>query len=56
MKLKALLRELDKYDPEANVIIASDEEGNSFGHVYQVSSETLEEVPGKVIILWPSSL
>ena len=56
MRLKALLRELDKYDPDAQIILASDEEGNSFGNVDQVSYESLEDIPGKIIVLWPSSI
>jgi len=33
MKIKELIRQLQKHNPEARVFLSSDEEGNSYGDV-----------------------
>ena len=36
MKIKNLIEKLQKYDPELDVILSSDEEGNTFSYLRQV--------------------
>lgn len=43
MKIKELIEELKKYDPEAEVVLSADEEGNSFS--------PLEDIEGNRIFL-----
>lgn len=59
MTLKELIQavQADGVNNNTEIILASDEEGNSFGRVGCLSLEKIEEVPGKaVLIIWPSPL
>lgn len=59
MKLKELLEELKKLDPNAEVLVARDPEGNGFAPLYSVDFD--EEggdyddlnIAGPIVVLWP---
>ncbi len=52
MKVKKLIKELQKLDKEALVELSTDEEGNSFGTVGEISQAVTKDGK-KVFILMP---
>lgn len=44
MKIKQLIKKLQKLDPELEVIISSDAEGNCFNYLEDIDVETGDEV------------
>jgi len=59
MIIKELIQavQADGVNNNTEIILASDEEGNSFGRVGRLSLEKIEEVLGKaVLIIWPGPL
>ena len=56
MKIKELIKLLQKEDPEAVIDIASDEEGNSFGDIGEGFAEgILKETGEKVLTIYPEN-
>ncbi len=45
MKVKQLLKELEKCNPESEVVMAKDEEGNGYSPLYEVDGENMVYTP-----------
>lgn len=67
MTAKELIQELKKVPPETEVLVSSDEEGNSFRAAYQLSAEAMipagrgnyemdanEKAKQNYLVLWPA--
>ncbi len=60
MTAKELIKELKKVPADSKIILSSDEEGNSYHDIYQVTTEEFDRTDDSsktfdATVLWPSS-
>lgn len=56
MNVKELIAELKNYDPEMEIIVSSDEEGNSFSSLYTIGAAICYQDGNEISLVHPDDI